>query len=58
METLNEHDLIYDWNVYNGARKPSKAIEFDDKTRRDGLQSPFKFIESIQHHPNRRRISK
>ena len=40
METLNEHDLIYDWNLHDGAWKPSKAIEFNDETLRDGLQSP------------------
>lgn len=40
MENLNERDLIYDWNVHDGAWKPSKAIEFDDETLRDGLQSP------------------
>jgi 2-isopropylmalate synthase len=40
METLNERDLIYDWNVHDGAWKPDKAIEFDDETLRDGLQSP------------------
>ena len=40
METLNEHNLIYDWNVHDGAWKPGKPIEFDDETLRDGLQSP------------------
>jgi len=40
METLNERDLIYDWNLHDGAWKPSKPIEFDDETLRDGLQSP------------------
>jgi 2-isopropylmalate synthase len=40
MESLNEHDLIYDWNVHDGVWKPGKAIEFDDETLRDGLQSP------------------
>lgn len=40
MEPLNERDLIYDWNVHDGAWKPSKRIEFDDETLRDGLQSP------------------
>jgi 2-isopropylmalate synthase len=40
METLNERDLIYDWNLHDGAWKPGKAIEFNDETLRDGLQSP------------------
>jgi len=40
METLNERDLIYDWNVHDGAWKPSKPVAFDDETLRDGLQSP------------------
>lgn len=39
---MNEHDLIYDWNV--AEEKPSRPhdrkIEFDDETLRDGLQSP------------------
>lgn len=40
METFTEHNLIYDWNTHDGAWKPSKAIEFNDETLRDGLQSP------------------
>jgi 2-isopropylmalate synthase len=40
METLNERDLIYDWNIHDGEWKPGKPIEFDDETLRDGLQSP------------------
>jgi len=40
METPNEQDLIYDWNLHDGAWKPSKPIEFNDETLRDGLQSP------------------
>ena len=40
METCTEHNLIYDWNTHDGAWKPSKAIEFNDETLRDGLQSP------------------
>jgi 2-isopropylmalate synthase len=35
------HDLIYDWNAAGDApRRPSRRIEFDDETLRDGLQSP------------------
>jgi 2-isopropylmalate synthase len=40
MKTLAERDLIYDWNLHDGAWKPGKAIDFDDETLRDGLQSP------------------
>ncbi|MDZ7362429.1 MAG: LeuA family protein [candidate division KSB1 bacterium] len=40
MENFNGRDLIYDWNVHDGAWKPDKPIEFDDETLRDGLQSP------------------
>lgn len=40
MPSLNEHDLIYDWNKHEGHFKPSKPVEFDDETLRDGLQSP------------------
>jgi 2-isopropylmalate synthase len=40
MENFNGRDLIYDWNVHDGAWKPNKPIEFDDETLRDGLQSP------------------
>ncbi len=34
--------LIYDWNVHGDhqASRPSRKIEFDDETLRDGLQSP------------------
>ena len=36
-----DHELIYDWNVQgNGPARPTRAIEFDDETLRDGLQSP------------------
>ena len=40
METPNGRDPIYDWNLHDGAWKPGKAIEFNDETLRDGLQSP------------------
>lgn len=33
-------DLIYDWNREGGEFQPSKPVEFDDETLRDGLQSP------------------
>jgi len=37
-----ESDLIYDWNLIDesASAKPSKAIELNDETLRDGLQSP------------------
>ncbi len=39
---MNEHDLIYDWNVAGEqpSRPHDRKIEFDDETLRDGLQSP------------------
>lgn len=39
MGTLNEHDLIYYWNVHDGAWKPGTQIEFDDETLRDRFLS-------------------
>ena len=39
--TSREQDLIYDWNQVGDAdAAPTKPIEFDDETLRDGLQSP------------------
>ena len=35
-----EHELIYDWNVHEAVWHPQRAVEFDDETLRDGLQSP------------------
>jgi 2-isopropylmalate synthase len=36
-----ESDLIYDWNRAGGAASPARgAVELDDETLRDGLQSP------------------
>lgn len=37
---IQESDLIYDWNTVSGQFRPSKKIELDDETLRDGLQSP------------------
>ena len=43
-----ENELIYDWNVAEGAlAKPAQRIEFDDETLRDGLQSPSVVSPSI-----------
>ncbi|MCR9244507.1 MAG: LeuA family protein [bacterium] len=33
-------DLIHDWNRAEGAFRPSRPLQFDDETLRDGLQSP------------------
>ncbi len=41
-------DLIYDWNSQGGSFKPDKALEFDDETLRDGLQSPSVADPSIE----------
>jgi len=39
--TENLEHLIYDWNVEGEqAKRPSRRVEFDDETLRDGLQSP------------------
>jgi 2-isopropylmalate synthase len=38
--SMQEQDLIYDWNKARELFVPSKKIEFDDETLRDGLQSP------------------
>ncbi|MCB9882420.1 MAG: 2-isopropylmalate synthase [Planctomycetes bacterium] len=35
-----EDGLIYDWNVVDGQITPGSAIQLDDETLRDGLQSP------------------
>ena len=35
-----EDGLIYDWNVVDGQFTPGNAIQLDDETLRDGLQSP------------------
>jgi len=33
-------DLIYDWNRAGAPQRAARALEFDDETLRDGLQSP------------------
>ncbi|HEX9653749.1 MAG TPA: 2-isopropylmalate synthase [bacterium] len=41
MQSPNESDLIYDWNVHNNSGfRPATPIQFDDETLRDGLQGP------------------
>jgi 2-isopropylmalate synthase len=37
---MNEQTLIYDWNGVDKEPAASVAVEFDDETLRDGLQSP------------------
>ncbi|MGH9381869.1 MAG: LeuA family protein, partial [Thermoanaerobaculia bacterium] len=38
---MHESQLIHDWNVAGPAgQRPAHAIQFDDETLRDGLQSP------------------
>ncbi len=39
--SLAESELIHDWNVADGAKRPGRpTIELNDETLRDGLQSP------------------
>jgi 2-isopropylmalate synthase len=38
--TLNEHELIYDWNLVDLPDAKIGPVEFDDETLRDGIQSP------------------
>lgn len=33
-------DLIHDWNQTEGSYRPTRPLQFDDETLRDGLQSP------------------
>jgi len=33
-------DLIHDWNQTGGSFRPTRPLQFDDETLRDGLQSP------------------
>ena len=33
-------DLIHDWNTTGGTFRPTRPLQFDDETLRDGLQSP------------------
>jgi isopropylmalate/homocitrate/citramalate synthase len=33
-------DLIHDWNAEGGSFQPTRPLQFDDETLRDGLQSP------------------
>jgi 2-isopropylmalate synthase len=47
--TENLESLIYDWNVQGEQpARPSRKVEFDDETLRDGLQSPSVTDPSIE----------
>jgi len=49
-QTPSESDLIYDWNAAgDGDLRPARgAVELDDETLRDGLQSPSVRAPSIE----------
>ncbi len=36
----NHSDLVYDWNAVGNPFRPTRRIELDDETLRDGLQGP------------------
>jgi len=38
--TLDEREMIYDWNLVDKPDAGIGAVEFDDETLRDGIQSP------------------
>jgi 2-isopropylmalate synthase len=45
-----ESELVYDWNRAGGAAVPARgAVELDDETLRDGLQSPSVRSPSIEN---------
>jgi 2-isopropylmalate synthase len=49
MSELDEKDLIYDWNLQNPVPlSMGQAIEFDDETLRDGIQSPSVMDPNIE----------
>ena len=41
-------DLIHDWNTQGGTFRPTRPLQFDDETLRDGLQSPSVKTPSIE----------
>lgn len=46
---MEQRELIYDWNVRGERRTPDRpAVELDDETLRDGLQSPSVRVPSIE----------
>ena len=45
---MEEHELIYDWNLEGDRQAPARpGVELDDETLRDGLQSPSVRCPSI-----------
>ncbi len=40
MTSIDREQLIYDWNTAGADGSRTRAIQFDDETLRDGLQSP------------------
>jgi 2-isopropylmalate synthase len=38
--TLDEREMIYDWNLVDKPESGIGTVEFDDETLRDGIQSP------------------
>ncbi|HTF89200.1 MAG TPA: LeuA family protein [Planctomycetota bacterium] len=40
MTAIDRESLIYDWNTTGKRPAPPAAVQFDDETLRDGLQSP------------------
>jgi len=42
-------ELIYDWNVLDGEPQRRFAVQFDDETLRDGLQSPSVVDPELEH---------
>ena len=39
--SLDERELIHDWNESGGASRPARPkVDLNDETLRDGLQSP------------------
>src|SRR5512135_893182 len=45
---MNLHELVYDWNHASGAAPKLRAVEIDDESMRDGLQSPSVSIPDIE----------
>ncbi|HEY8686234.1 MAG TPA: 2-isopropylmalate synthase, partial [Chloroflexota bacterium] len=46
---MQQHELIYDWNVAGDQQAPKRPdIELNDETLRDGLQSPSVQTPSLQ----------
>ena len=45
---MEEQDLIHDWNEVSAALHARTAIELDDESLRDGLQSPSVTLPSIE----------